>query len=269
MPVLIMPKWLHPMFLPRNLISSARQALKERGFMHTLIRAVQVPQRIVIGWYIGLTGRAFDRRHGTETSEIVEFPDHLVSGDNVLYGNSYVPTPPKAFHRIMQSLDIRFSNFTFIDFGSGKGRVVMLATEHGFQKVIGIEYSITLHNIAENNVISFQARHSVNLPTVELVCLDASQFKFSAESQILYFANPFSEKVMEIVLRNLWATIKTESPFPTIYLIYMPYRKANLDIFFRNNFVFTKKLVTSDYAGISRDVLIFQLLPLSSAPRRE
>lgn len=108
-----MPKRLRPMFLPNNLVSSARQALKERGFMHTLIRAVQVPQRIVIGCYAGLAGRAFDRRHGTETSEIVEFPDHLVSGDNQLYGNSYVPTPPKTFHRIMRSLDIGFRKFHF------------------------------------------------------------------------------------------------------------------------------------------------------------
>jgi 16S rRNA G966 N2-methylase RsmD len=269
MPTRITPKWLHPMFLPNNLISSARQALKERGFMHTLIRAVQVPQRIVIGCYTGLAGRAFDRRHGTETSEIVEFPDHLVSGDNQLYGNSYVPTPPKTFHRIMRSLDIRFSNFTFIDFGSGKGRVVILATKHGFQKVVGIEYSVTLHNIAENNVRAFQASHSVNLPTVELVCLDASQFKFSSENQILYFANPFSDKIMELVLENLSVSTKTESPFPTIYLIYMPYRKANLEIFFRNNFMFTKKIVTSDYSGISRDVLIFQLMPLSRAPGPE
>jgi predicted rRNA methylase YqxC with S4 and FtsJ domains len=100
----------------------------------------------VIGCYTGLAGRTFDRRHGTETSEIVEFPDHLVSGDNQQYGNSYVPTPPKTFHRIMRSLDIGFRNFTFIDFGSGKGRVVMLALEYGFKKVVGVEYSVTLHN---------------------------------------------------------------------------------------------------------------------------
>lgn len=235
MPTRIIPKWLHPMFLPSNLISSARQAIKERGFVHTLIRAFQLPQRIVIGCYTGLAGRAFDRRHGTDTSEIVEFPDHLVDGDNQQYGYSYVPTPPKIFHRIMQSLSICFGDFTFIDFGSGKGRVVMLALEYGFKQVVGIEYSVPLHDTAANNIKIFQTHRPINLPLVELVCSDAAKFEFSRGNKVLYFFNPFSEKVMEIILNNLLAITKTESSFPTIYLIHVPVPNQTFsrDIFFR------------------------------------
>jgi SAM-dependent methyltransferase len=264
----IMPKWLHPMFLPSNLISSARQALKERGFMYTLIRAVELPQRIMIGWYTGLAGRAFDRRHGTETSEIVEFPADLVNGDNQLYGNSYVPTPPKIFHQIIRSLDICFSDFTFIDFGSGKGRVVIMALEYDFAKVVGVEYSVPLHDIAAKNVQVFQASRPGNLPVVELFCSDAAKFKFPGGNKILYFANPFSEKVMEPILDNLSAITKTESPFPSIYLIHVPNQKFSPDFFFRNRFGLTKRLGITDFTGMGRDVLIYQLMPLSSFPLR-
>lgn len=113
-------------------------------------------------------GRAFDRRYAIETSEIVEFSDNLISDKNQMYGNSYVPTPPNTFHRIVQSLDIYLSNFTFIDFGSGKGRVVMLAMEYGFKNVVGVEYSVTLHDTAAKNVQAFQAGRLENLPPVEL-----------------------------------------------------------------------------------------------------
>jgi SAM-dependent methyltransferase len=266
MPIRIMPKWFHPMFLPSNLILSGRQALKERGLIYTLLRAVQIPQRVLIGYYTGLAGRAFDRRHGTATSEIVEFPGHLISGNNQQYGYSYVPTPPKIFHRIIQSLDICFSDFTFIDFGSGKGRVVMLALEYGFKKVVGVEYSITLHDAAANNVQIFQTNRSGNLPMVELFCSDAAKFKFSRGNKILYFFNPFSEKVMGLILDNLSAITRTESPFPTIYLIHVPLRKWSLDIFVRNSFLLTKRLRITDYTGMGRDVLIFQLMPPSRAP---
>jgi hypothetical protein len=87
-----------------------------------------------------------------ETREIVEFPDQLVSGNNQQYGNDYIPTSPKMFHRIIRNLDICFKDFTFIDFGSGKSRALLIAREYGFGKVIGVEHSIPLHDAAEKNV---------------------------------------------------------------------------------------------------------------------
>src|SRR6266480_771574 len=44
----------------------------------------------------------------------------------------YNPIPPEKFTRAMQALKLDFSRFTFIDFGSGKGRALLLASQHGF-----------------------------------------------------------------------------------------------------------------------------------------
>jgi len=222
--------------------------------------AIQLPRRVVIGWYIGLAGWAFDRRHGTETREVVEFPDQLVSGDNQQFGNSYVPTPPKMFHRIMRNLDICFKDFTFIDFGSGKGRAVLIALEYGFRNVIGVDHSIPLHNAAEENVRALRSRKPINLPPVELFCSDASKLEFRSGNKVLYFFNPFSEKVMTTLLDNLLTTIKTESSFPKIYLIHIPPESWDLNIFSRYGFVLLKRLRIADYTGKNCPVLIFYLM---------
>jgi hypothetical protein len=41
------------------------------------------------------------------------------------------------FKQIMSRLTIRFGEFELIDFGSGKGRVLLLASGYGFKKIIG------------------------------------------------------------------------------------------------------------------------------------
>src|SRR5215469_11495850 len=41
-----------------------------------------------------------------------------------------------------------FANYTFIDIGSGKGRMLFVAAEYPFEKVIGVEFAVDLHEIA-------------------------------------------------------------------------------------------------------------------------
>ena len=62
-----------------------------------------------------------------------------------LLNSPYQPVPPEQFREMMAALAVyldqvsNFSQFTFIDIGSGKGRALLLATEYGFSRIIGIE----------------------------------------------------------------------------------------------------------------------------------
>ena len=66
--------------------------------------------------------------------------------------SAYQPTEPAAFHQMMDALGTDFSQFTFIDIGSGKGRVLLMAADYPFSRVIGVELLPALHRIAEQNI---------------------------------------------------------------------------------------------------------------------
>ncbi len=45
-----------------------------------------------------------------------------------------------------------------IDIGSGKGRVLLIASEFGFKKAIGVEISKVLHDISEKNIKIYKTK---------------------------------------------------------------------------------------------------------------
>src|SRR5882724_13713490 len=57
------------------------------------------------------------------TSATVDWRNRLLG----TFRSPYQPTEPLLFHEMMGALRIDFSEFTFIDLGSGKGRVLLMA----------------------------------------------------------------------------------------------------------------------------------------------
>src|SRR5262245_37566835 len=83
----------------------------------------------------------FERAFGIETNEQVALQElGLAASDRV----DYDPSPWLALRRILPKRAVT-SNDVFIDFGSGKGRVVIQAAMYPFRKVIGIELASDLH----------------------------------------------------------------------------------------------------------------------------
>jgi SAM-dependent methyltransferase len=102
---------------------------------------------------------AFDERHGTDTAAEVALTDVGVDHADAQRGNIvYRPLWEKNFHATLQALAPRlggFEPFTFVDIGSGKGKLLLLAALYPFHKVVGIEYAEGLHDIAVRNVARF------------------------------------------------------------------------------------------------------------------
>jgi SAM-dependent methyltransferase len=95
-----------------------------------------------------------------------------------------------------------FSQYTFIDMGSGKGRVLFVAAEYPFRKVIGVEFSNALHDDAVANLkrYKFSGRRCAD---IEPVHVDARDFEFPDDNLVIYLFNPFGPEVMERMLANL------------------------------------------------------------------
>src|ERR1051326_1647591 len=119
-----------------------------------------------------------------------------------LTGHQYFPTEPWLFNEMMSALPIRFQDFTFVDLGSGKGRVLLMAAPYGFKRIIGVEYMPEWHRSAQENIGKFVASNST-APLIDSLCMDARDFDFPDGPLVIYFFNPFPEPVLAAVLDRL------------------------------------------------------------------
>ena len=134
-----------------------------------------------------------------------------------LLHSPYQPTDPALFHEMMAKLDIDFSQFVFLDIGSGKGRVLLMAADYPFLKIIGIELLPELHGIAEENVRKYKSA-SQQCFRIETICDDAADFVFPPDPLILYLFNPLAEPALAALLANLGHSLE-ENP-RRVYLLY-------------------------------------------------
>ena len=56
---------------------------------------------------------------------------------------------------ILDELQLPYADYSFIDFGCGKGRIVLTAALRDFRKIYSIEFSVELSSVARNNVEIF------------------------------------------------------------------------------------------------------------------
>ena len=74
----------------------------------------------------------FDAMHGLDTRGILLPNQTDVRGDNWIFGSRYQGIDPAPFVQVLSQLSIDHERFTFIDFGSGKGRAIFLAMSYQF-----------------------------------------------------------------------------------------------------------------------------------------
>jgi hypothetical protein len=162
-------------------------------------------------------GREFDAAHGTDTVQTSD-PGWLgrLTSRNWMYGQAYGPAPISVVRRALEQLPEEFRDAVFIDIGSGKGRIVLVASEFPFRRVIGVEYDRVLHDVAAKNATMFQAGYRI-----ELHCQDATEFRYPTEPLVVFFHHPFDEPVFEVVCQRLEATHR-EAPRPICVIYFDP-----------------------------------------------
>jgi SAM-dependent methyltransferase len=72
--------------------------------------------------------------------------------------HDYAPTSFRAFRAFMQSVPVEPDRDVFVDVGCGKGRVLVMAAQFPFRRVIGVEVSPTLAAAAAANVARVRRR---------------------------------------------------------------------------------------------------------------
>jgi hypothetical protein len=140
--------------------------------------------------------------HGIKTSEVVRLEQLGLAGSNRV---DYEPSSWLALRRVLRKRDVTAQD-VFIDFGSGKGRVVYQAALYPFKRVIGVELSQELTEIAQRNID--HARAKLKCRNIELVYSDVLEYDIPDDVTVAYFYNPFEGDVFAAVIDKLVASLK-------------------------------------------------------------
>ena len=146
-----------------------------------------------------LGGRlAFERRYDIETSEEVGLEELGIAARDRKY---YKPTGWLTLRRVLPRREVS-SEDVFIDYGSGMGRVVFqAAASYPFRRVIGLELSERLNEIARANVE--RNRERLRCRDVEIVTADALAYELPPDVTVAFFANPFTGDLFGAVIDRL------------------------------------------------------------------
>ena len=125
-----------------------------------------------------------------------------IRGPNREQGHDYRPSPCAVVKWTLAAIDYDLSRLTFVDYGAGKGRVLLLASEHPFAAIGGIEFAEELHDDAVMNIAQYP-RSRMQCRNVECVLEDASALGPPEGESVHYFFNPFSREMFAEVLHNL------------------------------------------------------------------
>lgn len=161
--------------------------------------------------------RFHEHRLGIETAGMVEMKDLGITRTGHA---EYAPTPFRDFKTIFDRLAIQANEDVFIDFGSGKGRALILAAGYPLRRIIGVEYSETLNAIALQNID--KARAHFVCADVSAVAADATTYAVPEETTLAYFNNPFDRPLFEQVLARLRASLLARPRQFRLILNYYP-----------------------------------------------
>jgi hypothetical protein len=164
----------------------------------------------------------YDWEHSVDTTRSnVGFRTQFVAE---VTARPYFATEPWLFEQIMQAIPMDFSQFIFIDLGSGKGRVLLMASDYTFQRIVGVEFMPELHRVAQKNIASY-SNDRQRCTQIEAVCMDAREFQFPEAPLVVYLFNPFSEPTFARVLENLRQSIEQSQRD-----VYIAYRFTEFDL---------------------------------------
>lgn len=169
-----------------------------RSFVHALIYRT--------------TNSYYERRLGVDTRGFIK-PENLGFGNAEFH--AYDPIAYRAVYSMLERIPLEKSESTFLDYGAGKGRVIVVAATFPFKRVIGIELSTSLLAEANNNVKKMRHKRAAS---VNLYQVDATQYAVPKDVNVIYFYNPFKGQVLHDVIDNIYDSYRQ---YPRkIYILY-------------------------------------------------
>lgn len=165
---------------------------KARSLVHASAPAARYARR---------AERAFDSEFGLDTTREERILSSF-SEKSASHANKYQTISVTDSRRLLSGLQIKHEDYTFIDIGAGKGRMLLLASHFPYRQIIGVEFSGELCKIALANLGRYSApgRRCTDL---QIVHADAADFLPPSGPLVVYLYNPFDAEKLRCVIERL------------------------------------------------------------------
>jgi SAM-dependent methyltransferase len=186
------------------------------------MRAFRGRARRAVEWR---TRRAAERvlewRYGTETASHLYLEDLGLPAENRVWHD---PSEWIPVRRALGRLGLERGD-VFADLGSGLGRALLVAAEFPFDRVIGVELSEQMNEVARRNIERNGRRFRAR--SVEVVTADALDYEIPDDLTVAYLYCPFYGEIFARVLEKILASVDRR-PRPLRLVYNYPAEQARL-----------------------------------------
>lgn len=137
----------------------------------------------------------------------------------------YAPSPYLGFFKAMKLVGADLPSSTFVDYGSGLGRIVICAATLPFKGVIGVEFVEELNRRARLNIAAARGRFICK--DVSVVTTNATQWRVPADANVFHFYNPFLNETLRATVEELACSLR-ESPREAWIVFGFPWQMSRL-----------------------------------------
>ncbi|MFC8575561.1 class I SAM-dependent methyltransferase, partial [Heyndrickxia sporothermodurans] len=126
--------------------------------------------------------------------------------DNRQVHFDYMPTSYLIIKRLFKKYKFQPQDH-LVDFGCGKGRVVLVAAKYSCPIITGVEINPSMFKVAEKNVRNSFKRKNINA-AIYLKMEDASKMKISNDMNKFFFFNPFHLKIFISTINQITKSVQ-------------------------------------------------------------
>ncbi len=141
-----------------------------------------------------------EKKYGLRTTGADELGHLRKKGVDTSHATIYMPAGYDLLENLFAQVNLSVCRH-FIDIGSGKGRVMVVAAHHGARKITGIEFAPRFCAAARTQL----AATALVIPGFEYQVInnDAFYVDIPDDADCLFMFNPFDEVIMSAVADNI------------------------------------------------------------------
>ncbi|MEJ7588402.1 MAG: class I SAM-dependent methyltransferase [Ferruginibacter sp.] len=171
-----------------------------------------------------------EKKYGIRTTGSDELKKIKAAGVDISHATLYMPANYLLLEEIFSKLPVKPLDH-FLDIGCGMGRALCVAAYNGFNNVTGIDFSTEFCSRAEENLK--ETKKKFPLLNYSVINNDAAIISIPADTDCIFFFNPFDEFIMKRVAVNILTSYKKNPR--EIFILYLNplYKKELFDIGFK------------------------------------
>jgi len=158
-----------------------------------------------------------ERKYQINTIKIDRLHNLEINSPNLVHASIYQGVNYFALEKAFDFLKSENANKNIVDFGCGKGRVMIVAAHYNFTNITGIDFSSQLCLETEKNIAPIKGLYPST--SFEIICHDAVNYKIEKQTNVFFFFNPFDQVVMLKVVKNILISLKESAR--KIYIVYV------------------------------------------------